>query len=180
MLVFLASHYAISHICPELCRLPRATTMDSSGDVSAFEDNVDHWVELQYCPDDDITIVSGDNSVHFLDHAGGDRVMNSTPPRRICTTNAVTSPTSVRSGLENAYIKKQWSQRGLKLLQKTMVYKAWTDHSCLGLVKLFIRNSFLDAMRTWTNLSRRGESNVTATEFDAFLGLEIGMRISDY
>ena len=114
--------------------------------------------------------------------------MNSTPPGRICTTNAVTFPTTVRSGLENAYIKKQWSQRGLKLLQKTMVYKAWTDHSYLGLVKLFIRNSFLDAMRTWTNLSRRGESNVTATEFDAFLGLEIGMRrslvgfnrISDY
>ena len=165
-----------------------ATTMDSSGDLSAFEDNVDHWVELQYCPDDDITIVSGDNSVHSFDHAGGDRVMNSTPPRRICTTNAVTSPTSVRSGLENAYIKQQWSQRGLKLLQKVMVYKAWTDHSYLGLVKLFIRNSFFDAMRTWTNsaLSRKGESNVTATEFDAFLGLEIGMslvgfnRIADY
>ena len=71
------------------------------------------------------------------------------------------------------------STSGLKLLQKAAVYNAWTENKHCGLFKLFIRKSFIDAICNWTNTSlmKKGVRKATVSEFDAFLGLEIGMSL---
>lgn len=96
-------------------------TIDSPDGISALEDTIGCWDELQHCPEDDISVVSGSGA--HTSGAGGATTVPDTPTDAIFLPDDPTSPSATSSGLENKYLKTQSNQRGLKLLQKSLVYE---------------------------------------------------------
>lgn len=80
---------------------------------------------------------------------------------------------------ENAYVKSLENQSDLKLLQSARIMKSFNDAGVLGLFRLFLTDTWIDAMRTWTNnsMAQKGLKKVNEKMFKAYIGLELAMSI---
>ena len=63
---------------------------------------------------------------------------------------------------DNAYLRTLTQNSSLKLLQESKIREAFDDQGSLGLFRLFITNSFMNAIRNWTskNLKSKGFKEV--------------------
>ena len=64
-------------------------------------------------------------------------------------------------------------------LQEVKIRKAFNDQGSFGLFRLFLTNSFMNAIRKWTNKSLRnkGLKLISEKQFRAYIGLEMAISI---
>jgi hypothetical protein len=68
---------------------------------------------------------------------------------------------------DNPYMHTLVENSLLKLLQESKIQKAFKDQGSMGLYWLFVTNSFMNAIRTWTNynLKNKGLKRVNENKF---------------
>lgn len=83
---------------------------------------------------------------------------------------------------DNPYLCTLVENSSLKLLQESKIKKAFKDQGSMGLFRLFITNSFMNAIRNWTNynLKNKGLKEVNEKKFRAYVGLEMAMSIVQF
>ena len=80
---------------------------------------------------------------------------------------------------DNQYMRTLTENSSLKLLQESKIQKALNDQGSMGLFRLFVTNSFMNAIRAWTNynLKSKGLKEVNENKFRAYVGLEMEISI---
>lgn len=78
----------------------------------------------------------------------------------------------------NPYIKDLLATTKLKILQIDAVKQAYYSKE-IGLFRLFLKNSFFECIRKWTNevRAKKGQGLVSQEKFKAYVGIEIAMSI---
>jgi hypothetical protein len=84
---------------------------------------------------------------------------------------------------QNDYVKQLWDAADLHILQPGEVREAMGGSTPeLSLFHLFLSRNFLDAVWRWTNesLEKKGRKRCTKIEFNAYIGLEMGMSLMKF